>query len=76
MSTFRQDPEDRDSARVAADIRTLRQRISTGLLKHRPTVQVETLDVASRPAPGPLDDQPIPTEGAPALRDDRELVSH
>jgi hypothetical protein len=46
MSTFRQDPEDRDSARVAGEIRTLRQRISTGLLKRRPTFRVKSLDRA------------------------------
>ena len=76
MSTFRQEPEDRDSARVAGDNRALRQRISTGLLKRRRTVKVESRDGASRPAPGSLDDQLIPIEDAPALLDDRELVSH
>lgn len=75
MSTFRQDPEDRDSARVAGDNRALRQRISTGLLKRRRAVKVESPDGASRPAVEPLVDQQILVEDAPALVDDRELVS-
>jgi len=76
MSTFRQDPVDRDSARVAGDLRTLRQRITGMLDERRAAVRADAVERAFRTSSEPADDRPASIEEAPELVEDRELVSH
>ena len=74
MSTFRQDPIDRDGSRARADARAVHQRATDALPDRRSAIQMDAGDHAAHRPSSKLDGRDIHGQDARAPLDGHALV--